>query len=99
VSITDRAARGFSIDCDWRAGIAYFGAMYKIRAYAFLAVLLLFTGYFGVYGFYNTLADSIGTGWALAGAGVIAVGTFVIAAVGITMIMSRPPERKDVQDE
>lgn len=73
--------------------------MYKFRAYILLTTLLLFIGYFGVYGFYNTLADSIGAGWALAGAGVIAVGTFVIAAVGITMIMFRPPERRDVRDE
>ena len=65
--------------------------MERIRAYTFLVILLLFVGYFGVYGFYATLADSIGEVWALAGAGVIAVGALIIAAVGIAMIQSKPP--------
>ncbi len=66
--------------------------MNAFRAYVILATLLAFVAYFGVYGFYATLADSIGEFWALAGAGVIAVGTLVIAAVGIAMVKSRPPD-------
>ena len=72
--------------------IAYFAAMKIFRAYAFLATLVLFLAYFGVYGFYATLVDNIGEAWALAGAGIIAIGTFIVAAVGITMVKSIPPK-------
>lgn len=99
MSITDRTARKVAIDCDGRARFAYFAAMFKIKAYAFLIALLAFIAYFGVYGFYVTLADSIGAAWAFTGAGLIALGTLIIAAVGITMIKSRPPETEEVPEE
>ncbi len=99
MSITDRTARDLSIDCDGWAPFAYFAAMFKIKAYALLIALLTFVGYFGVYGFYTTLADSIGEVWAFVGAAVVAVGVLIIAAVGITMIKSRPPEMGKVPEE
>ena len=58
----------------------------------FLIGLLVFMAYFGVYEFYAMLANIIGEIWALIGAGVIALGTVIIAVVGITMIKARPPE-------
>ena len=71
---------------------AYFAEMLKVKAYIFLIGLLVFIAYFGVYGFYAMLANIIGEIWALTGAGVIALGTVIIAVVGITMIKARPPE-------
>ena len=71
---------------------AYFAGMLKVKAYMFLIGLLVFIAYFGVYGFYVMLSNSIGEIWALTGAGVIALGTVIIAVVGITMIKARPPE-------
>ena len=71
---------------------AYFAEMLKVKAYMFLIGLLVFIAYFGVYGFYVMLSNSIGEIWALTGAGVIALGTVIIAVVGITMIKARPPE-------
>jgi hypothetical protein len=71
---------------------AYFAAMKTFRAYAILAILLLFLAYFGVYGFYATVVDSIGEVWALAGAGLIAIGTLIVGTVGFTMVKSMPPQ-------
>ena len=73
--------------------------MNKLRASLFLGALVLFIAYFGVYDFYAMMADSIGVGWALAGAALIAAGTVVIAAVGTTMIRSQPPRLNDVTEE
>ena len=57
--------------------------------------MLAFLGYFGVYGFYAGVVDMVGAGWALAGSSLIAVGALVIAAAGIAMIQTRPPETDD----
>lgn len=73
--------------------------MKTFRAYAILAILLLFLAYFGVYGFYATVVESIGMAWALAGAGVIAVGTIIVAVVGITLVKSIPPDIDTVPEE
>jgi len=73
--------------------------MHNLRAYAILAALVAFVAYFGVYGFYAVLVQSIGLGWALAGAGLIAFGAFVIAAAGIAMIKSRPPRLDEGPDD
>ncbi len=69
--------------------------MRKLRAYLILTTIVTFVAYFGIYGFYDVLADRIGQGWALSGAALIALGTLVIAAVGITIIRSQPMELKD----
>ena len=71
---------------------AYFAEMLKVKAYIFLIGLLVFIAYFGVYGFYVMLSNSIGEIWALTGAGVIALGMVIIAVVGVTMIKARPPK-------
>ena len=92
MSITDRPALEIAIGCDGRLGFAYFVGMKIFRAYAILAILVLFLAYFGVFGFYQTVVGSIGEIWALAGAGVIAIGTLIVAAVGITMVRSMPPQ-------
>lgn len=73
-------------------GCRILSAMRKFRAYLILAALVLFVAYFGVYEFYWTVVPSVGEGWALAGAGLISIGTFIIAAVGIALIQSRVPE-------
>lgn len=73
--------------------------MKTFRAYLLLITLLLFLGYFGVYGFYTTVVESIGSGWALAGAGVIALGSLIVAAVGVTMIRTRPPDLDKAVDD
>ena len=64
--------------------------MFKFKAYAFLVSLLAFIAHFGVYGFYTMLVGSIGQVWAFAGAGLVVLGMLIIAAVGVTMIKSRP---------
>ncbi len=66
--------------------------MRTLRAYILLAALVAFIAYFGVYGLYNMVMESVGQGWALAGAALVALGTVVVAAVGITMIRLRPPD-------
>lgn len=71
---------------------AYFDGMLKVKAYIILIALLVFIAYFGVYGFYVMLTNSIGEIWALTGAGVIALGMLIIAVVGVTMIKARPPK-------
>ena len=73
--------------------------MQTYQAYLILIAVVAFVAYFGVYGFYTVLAPHIGMVWALAGAGLIAVGAFIIAAVGITMIKSRPPWPDDGGEE
>ncbi|NKB59312.1 MAG: hypothetical protein GKS00_23565 [Alphaproteobacteria bacterium] len=80
-----------SNDCDCWIFAFILTVMRKLRAYLILAGLVAFVGYFGVYEFYVRLVDSIGQGWALAGAVLIALGTVVIAVVGITMIETRVP--------
>lgn len=72
--------------------------MRRYRPYLILAALIAFVAYFGVYGFYVMLAGDIGEFWALAGSALIAAGTLVVAAVGITMIRSRPPEQDGEPD-
>jgi hypothetical protein len=66
--------------------------MRKFRTYLILAGVVFFVAYFGVYELYWTIVLSVGEGWALAGAGLIAIGTFIIAAVGIAMIQSQVPD-------
>ena len=65
--------------------------MRPLRAYLILAALVVFVAYFGAYGFYALLVDSIGKVWAWAGAVLIGLGALVILAVGITIIRSQPP--------
>ena len=69
--------------------------MFKFKAYAFLVSLLAFIAHFGVYGFYTMLVGRIGQVWAFAGAGVVVLGMLIIAAVGVTMIRSRPSNTEE----
>lgn len=73
--------------------------MRTYQAYLILVAVVTFVAYFGVYGFYALMVPRIGFVWALAGAGLIAAGTFVIAAVGITMIKSRPPRPDEGRED
>lgn len=73
--------------------------MRRLRAYLILTLIVAFVAYFGVYGFYDVLADRIGQAWALSGAILIALGTIVIAAIGITIIRSQAVEWKNPADE
>ena len=69
--------------------------MFKFKAYAFLIALLAFIAHFGVYGLHTMLVGSIGQVWAFAGAGVVVLGMLIIAAVGVTMIRSRPSNTEE----
>ena len=99
MSINDRTVRRHTIDCDACAGFTYLAEMFKFKAYAFLVALLAFIAHFGVYGFYTMLVGSIGQLWAFAGAGVVVSGMLIIAAVGVTMIKSRPSNPEKVSEE
>lgn len=99
MSITDRVAECISNDCDLTAEWRSFGSMRKLRAYLILTLIVAFVAYFGVYGFYDVLADRIGHGWSLFGAALIALGTVVIAATGITIIRSQEVEWKNDSDQ
>ena len=95
MSINDRNVYRLAIDCDGCAGVTYFTEMFKFKAYAFLIALLAFIAHFGVYGLYTMLVGSIGQVWAFAGAGVVVLGMLIIAAVGVTMIRSRPSNTEE----
>jgi multidrug transporter EmrE-like cation transporter len=73
--------------------------MRNLRAYSILTGLVAFVAYFGVYGFYTMTVESLGEGWAFLYAVFIALGTIIIAAVGVTIVRSRVSDMEQGTEE